>query len=53
MGTRYLDLATGIQGGGIFPNTADQAYYGQWTKDSNEEALDGSKYKYTFTFPKG
>lgn len=53
MGTRYLDLATGIQAGGIFPHTADQAYYAQWTKDAAGADLDGSVGKYTFTVPAG
>ena len=34
------------------PNVPKQAFYGQWTKDASGEPLDGSKSKYTFTFPK-
>jgi len=33
MGTRYLDLAVGVEAGGIIPNVPKQAFYGQWTKD--------------------
>ena len=53
MGTRYLDLAVGVEAGGIIPNVPKQAFYGQWTKDASGEPMDGSKAKYTFTFPKG
>jgi hypothetical protein len=53
LGTRYLDRAVGIEVGGIFPNVPSQAFYGQWTKDASGEVLDGSKSRYTFTFPKG
>lgn len=53
MGTRYLDLAVGVEGGGLIPNTSDQAFYGNWGKDANGELLDGSKANYTYTFPKG
>ena len=53
MGPRYLDLATGVEAGGIIPNVPKQAYYGQWTKDADGDPLDGSKHNYTFTFPKG
>jgi hypothetical protein len=53
MGTRYLDLDIGIEVGGILPNVPKQAFYGQWTKDASGELLDGSKNKYTFTFPQG
>lgn len=51
--TRYLDLAVGVEVGGIIPNTPEQAYYDQWTADSEKEPMDGSKFKYTYTFPKG
>jgi hypothetical protein len=53
MGTRYLDLAVGVEAGGIIPNVPKQAFYGQWTKDASGAVMDGSKAKYTFTFPKG
>jgi hypothetical protein len=53
MGTRYLDLAVGVEVGGIIPNTPEQAYYDQWTKDGKGDVMDGSKNKYTYTFPKG
>ena len=53
MGTRYLDRAVGVEVGGIIPNVPKQAFYGQWTKDASGAAMDGSKAKYTFTFPKG
>lgn len=53
MGTRYLDLATGVEAGGILPNVPKQAFYGQWTKDANGEVMDGSKTKYKFVFPQG
>ena len=53
MGTRYLDLATGVEVGGIIPNVPKQAFYGQWTKDESGAPMDGSKGKYAFTFPKG
>jgi hypothetical protein len=53
IGTRYLDLAVGVEVGGILPNVPKQAFYGQWTKEPGGEMLDGSKHKYTFTFPKG
>jgi hypothetical protein len=53
MGTRYLDLDVGIEAGGIIPNVAKQAFYNQWTKDASGQPLDGSKGKYTITFPKG
>ena len=53
MGTRYLDRAVGVEVGGILPNVPKQAFYGQWTKDASGEPMDGSKAKYTFTFPKG
>jgi hypothetical protein len=33
MGTRYLDLAVGVEVAGIIPNTPEQAYYDQWTTD--------------------
>jgi hypothetical protein len=52
MGTRYLDLAVGVEAGGILPNVPKQAYYGQWTKDGGGEPMDGSKAKYTYTFAK-
>ncbi|HEY7026048.1 MAG TPA: DUF1214 domain-containing protein [Gemmatimonadales bacterium] len=53
IGTRYLDLAVGVEVGGIIPNVPKQAFYGQWTKELGGEPLDGSKSSYTFTFPKG
>ena len=53
MGTRYLDRAVGVEVGGIIPNVPKQAFYGQWTKDASGAVMDGSKAKYTFTFPKG
>ena len=53
MGTRYLDRAVGVEVGGIIPNVPKQAFYGQWTKDASGAVMDGSKTKYTFTFPKG
>jgi hypothetical protein len=53
MGDRYLDLAVGVEVGGIIPNTPEQAYYDQWTKDGKGDVMDGSKNKYTYTFPKG
>lgn len=53
MGTRYLDLAVGVEGGGLIPNTSDQCFYGNWGKDAEGALLDGSKANYTFTFPKG
>jgi hypothetical protein len=53
MKTRYLDLAVGVEVGGIIPNVPKQAFYGQWTKDGEGNMMDGSKFKYTFTFPKG
>jgi hypothetical protein len=53
MGTRYLDRSVGVEAGGIIPNVPKQAFYGQWTKDASGEVMDGSKAKYTFTFPKG
>jgi hypothetical protein len=53
MGTRYLDLAVGVEAGGIIPNVPKQAFYGQWTADASGAPLDGSKASYTFTFPKG
>ena len=53
MGTRYLDRAVGVEVGGIIPNVPKQAFYGQWTKDASGDVMDGSKAKYTFTFPKG
>jgi len=52
MGTRYLDRAVGVEAGGIIPNVPKQAFYGQWTKDASGESMDGSKARYTFTFPK-
>jgi hypothetical protein len=42
-----------VEAGGIIPNVPKQAFYGQWTKDASGEVMDGSKGKYTFTFPKG
>ena len=53
MGTRYLDRSVGVEVGGIIPNTPEQAYYDQWTTDSQGAKLDGSKFRYTYTFPKG
>lgn len=53
IGTRYLDLAVGVEAGGILPNVPKQAFYGQWTKDAGGDAMDGSKAKYTYTFPAG
>ncbi len=53
MGTRYLDRAVGVEAGGIIPNVPKQAFYGQWTQDASGADMDGSKFKYTFTFPKG
>ena len=53
MGTRYLDRAVGVEVGGIIPNTPEQAYYDQWITDSQGAKMDGSKFKYTYTFPKG
>lgn len=53
MGTRYLDIAVGVEGGGMIPNTSDQCFYGNWGKDAEGLLLDGSKSNYTFTFPKG
>ncbi len=53
MATRYLDRAIGVEVGGILPNVPKQAFYGQWTADASGVPLDGSKSKYTYTFPKG
>ena len=53
MRTRYLDLAVGVEGGGLIPNVSEQAFYGNWGKDAEDALLDGSKFNYTFTFPKG
>jgi hypothetical protein len=41
MGTRYLDLAVGVEVAGIIPNTPEQAYYDQWTTDSQGENEGG------------
>jgi hypothetical protein len=51
-GNNYLfRAAIGYQA--MFVNTPTEAYYPSVFKDADGKALDGSKAKYTITFPKG